>query len=119
MLSKTRTKIFTLVATAALATAGVAPAVSQAKPKGPKTISKAALCEALRITQELWRDAAESAREKGELDRAVEDEKQEEKAEGEAGNAGCLWSIEIEAVKNIGKVAAGQPSAAVRVIATK
>ena len=119
MLSKTRTKIFTLAAIAAMATAGVAPAVSQAKPKGPKTISKAALCEALRITSELWDEAANSAREKGELDRAAEDEKQSEKSEGEAGNAGCLWSIEIEAVKNVSKVTADQPSAPLRVIATK
>jgi len=104
MLSKTRTTIIALVASASFATAAVAPAVSQAKPISPGT--KAALCEVLRLTAGLWQEAAETAEARGEADMAAYYNKMAEKAEGEAGNQGCAWEITIDATKTATKVKA-------------
>lgn len=118
MLSKTRTKIFTLVATATFASAAVVPAVSQAKPISPG--AKAALCETLRLTQGLWHEAAEAAEEKGENELAKYYNEKAEKAEGEAGNAGCGWEITIDATKKTAsKVKAIKPPAATGKVTAK
>ena len=103
MLSKTRTTILALAASASMAAAALAPAVSQAQPIKPGT--KAALCEVLRLTAGLWHEAAEAAEEKGEADLASYYNGQAEKAEGEAGNRGCQWEITIDATKAASKTA--------------
>jgi len=99
MLTKTRTTIIALVASAGFATAAVVPAVSQAKAKPISAGAKAALCEVLRHSAERWHEAGEAAEAKGESDWAKYYYGQEEKAQGEAGNQGCVWEIEIDATK--------------------
>jgi hypothetical protein len=106
MLSKTRTTIIALVASASFATAAVAPAVSQARPKPVSAGTKAAQCEVLRHSAEISHKAGEAAEGKGESDWARYYYDQEEKAQGEAGNQGCLWEIEIDATKAATKVKA-------------
>jgi hypothetical protein len=106
MLSKSRTTIIALVASASFATAAVAPAVSQARPKPISSGTKAATCEVLRHTAQGWHEKAEAAEGKGESDWARYYYDQEEKAQGEAGNLGCLWEIEIDAIKAGTKVKA-------------
>jgi hypothetical protein len=110
MFSNTRTTIIAVIASAGLATAAVAPAVSQARAISPGT--KAALCETLRLTQGLWLEAAEGADERGEPDLAAYYRSRADRAEGEAGNNGCVWEITIDATKAAGKVKAIRPPAA-------
>ena len=106
MLTKTRTTIIALVASASFATAAVVPAVSQARPKPISAGAKAALCEVLRHSAERSHEAGEAAEAKGENDWARYYYDQEEKAQGEAGNQGCVWEIEIDATKAAVKVKA-------------
>jgi hypothetical protein len=106
MLSKTRTTIIALVATTSFAIAAVAPAVSQARAKPISAGTKAAQCEVLRHSAEISHKAGEAAEGKGESDWARYYYDQEEKAQGEAGNLGCLWEIEIDATKAATKVKA-------------
>src|SRR5271154_4665521 len=106
MLSKTRTTIIALVASASFATAAVAPAVSQARPKAVNAGTKAAQCEVLRHSAEISHKEGEAAEGKGESDWARYHYDQEEKAQGEAGNQGCLWETEIDATKAATKVKA-------------
>ncbi len=104
MLSKTRTTIIALVASASLA--ALAPAVSQARPKPISAGTKAAMCEVLRHSAEISHENGEAAEGKGENDWAKYYYDQEEKAQGEAGNLGCVWEIEIDATKVATKVKA-------------
>jgi hypothetical protein len=106
MLTKTRTTIIALVASAGFATAAVVPAVSQAQAKPVSAGLKAAQCEVLRHSAERSHQAAEAAEGKGESDWARYYYDQEEKAQGEAGNLGCLWEIEIDVAKTATKVKA-------------
>jgi hypothetical protein len=106
MLTKTRTTLIALVASASFATAAVVPAVSQARAKVISAGTKAAQCEVLRHSAELSHKAAEAAEGKGESDWARYYYDQEEKAQGEAGNLGCLWEIEIDVAKSATKVKA-------------
>jgi hypothetical protein len=106
MLTKTRTTLIALVASVSFATAAVAPAVSQARPKPISAGAKAAQCEALRHSAERSHEAGEAAEGKGENDWAKYYYDQEEKAQGEAGNLGCVWEIEIDATKSATKVKA-------------
>ena len=106
MLTKTRTTLITLVASASFATAAAVPAVSQARPKPISAGAKAAQCEVLRHSAERSHEAGEAAEGKGENDWAKYYYDQEEKAQGEAGNLGCVWEIEIDAKKAATKVKA-------------
>jgi hypothetical protein len=110
MFSNTRTTIIAVIAAAGFATSAVAPAVSQARAISPGT--KAALCETLRLTQGLFMEAAEAADEKGEPDMAAYYRGRAERAEGEAGNYGCVWEITIDATHAAGKVKAIRPPSA-------
>ncbi len=106
MLTKTRTTLIALVASVSFATAAAVPAVSQARPKPISAGAKAAQCEALRHSAERSHEAGEAAEGKGENDWAKYYYDQEEKAQGEAGNLGCVWEIEIDATKVATKVKA-------------
>jgi hypothetical protein len=119
MLTKTRTTIIALVASASFATAAVAPAVSQARPKPPSGGVKAAQCEVLRHSAERSHEAGEAAEGKGEGDWAKYYYDQEEKAQGEAGNLGCVWEIEIDATKVATKLKAINVPAATVPVTTK
>jgi hypothetical protein len=119
MLSKTRTTIITLVASTSFAIAAVAPAVSQAKPKPISAGAKAAMCEVLRHSAEIAHEHGEAAEAKGESDWAKYYYDQEEKAQGEAGNQGCLWEIEIDATKVATKVTAINAPAATLPVTAK
>jgi len=112
MLTKTRTTLIALVASASFATTAVVPAVSQAKPKPISSAAKAAQCEVLRHSAERSHEAGEAAEGKGENDWAKYYYDQEEKAQGEAGNLGCVWEIEIDATKVATKVTATKVPAA-------
>jgi hypothetical protein len=119
MLTKTRTTLIALVASASFATAAGVPAVSQARPKPPSPGVKAAQCEVLRHSAERSHEAGEAAEAKGENDWAKYYYDQEEKAQGEAGNLGCVWEIEIDATKVATKVKAiNVPAATLPVTAT-
>ncbi len=105
MFSKTRTMIVTAVASVSFATAAVAPAVSQAQKNiNPKT--KAAACELFKQAAGIWQEQGELAESKGETDNAAYYFSMRDKVEGEAGNMGCLWEIEIDATKVAVKVKA-------------
>jgi hypothetical protein len=119
MLSKTRTMIIALVASASFTTAAVVPAVSQARPRPVSAGAKAALCELLRGSAQHWHEAGEAAEAKGESDWAKYYYDQEEKAQGEAGNQGCLWEIEIDATKVATKVTAINAPAATLPVTAK
>lgn len=106
MLTKTRTTLIALAASASFLTAALVPAVSQARPKPINAGTKAAQCEVLRHSAERSHEAGEAAEGKGESDWARYYYDQEEKAQGEAGNMGCLWEIEIDATKVATKVKA-------------
>jgi hypothetical protein len=90
MLSKTRTAIITLVASASFATAAIAPAVSSAQKLDPGT--HAATCEVYRLTYELLDELQESAFANGQEDLAAYYAEQEAKASDAARAEGCRWS---------------------------
>jgi hypothetical protein len=104
--TRNRSTIVALVASLSFAIAAVAPAVSQAKPKPISAGGKAAMCEILRHSAEISHEHGEAAEGKGENDWAKYYYDQEEKAQGEAGNLGCVWEIEIDATKVATKVKA-------------
>jgi hypothetical protein len=104
MLTKTRTTLIALVASASFATATVVPAVSQAQPIGPQ--AKAVACEILKSAGKVWQELGETAEAKGETDTAAYYFGMRDKVEGEAGNMGCLWEIEIDAKKAVTNVKA-------------
>jgi hypothetical protein len=99
--TKTRTIIATLVASVSFAAPAVAPAVSQAQPIGPQ--AKGIACEILKSAGKVWQEAGEAAEAKGETDAAASYFAMRDKVEGEAGNLGCLWEIEIAAKKAAAK----------------
>jgi hypothetical protein len=90
MLSKTRTAIITLVASASFATAAIAPAVSSAQKLDPGT--HAATCEVYRLTYELLDELQESAFANGQEDLAAYYAEQKAKASDAARAEGCKWS---------------------------
>ncbi len=102
--TKTRNIIIAGLASLSFASTTAAPAVSQAQPIGPQ--AKAVACEILKSAAKVWQEQGEAAEAKGEMDTAHYYFGMAEKVEGEAGNMGCLWEIEIDAAKAAAKVKA-------------
>ncbi len=95
--TKTRNIIIAGLASLSFAATTAAPAVSQAQPIGPQ--AKAVACEILKSAGKVWQEAGEVAEAKGETDTAAYYFGMRDKVEGEAGNMGCLWEIEIDEAK--------------------
>ena len=90
MLTKTRTTIIALVASASFATAALAPAASSAQKLDPGT--HAATCEVYRLTYELWDELQENAAANGQADLAAYYAEQETAARDAATAEGCAWA---------------------------
>jgi hypothetical protein len=102
--TKTRNIIIAGLASLSVAATTVAPAVSQAQAISPQ--AKAVGCEILKSASKVWQELGEVAESKNETDTAHYYFGMAEKVEGEAGNMGCLWEIEIDAKKAATKVKA-------------
>jgi hypothetical protein len=89
MLTKTRTTIIALIASASFAPAAIAPAVSSAQKID--TGSHAATCEVYRLTYELWDELHENAAANGQYDLAAYYAEQETAARDAATAEGCSW----------------------------
>jgi hypothetical protein len=89
MLTKTRTTIIALIASASFATAAIAPAVSSAQKIDAG--SHAATCEVYRLTYELWDELQENADANGQYDLAAYYAEQETAARDAATAEGCSW----------------------------
>jgi hypothetical protein len=101
---KTRNIIIAGLASLSFTATTAAPAVSQAQPIGPQ--AKAVACEIFKSAGKVWQELGETAEARGETDTAAYYFGMRDKVEGEAGNMGCLWEIEIDAVKAAAKVKA-------------
>ena len=89
MLTKTRTTITALIASASFATAAIAPAVSSAQKLDPGT--HAATCEVYRLTYEMWDELQENAAANGQYDLAEYYAGRETEARDAATGEGCAW----------------------------
>ena len=89
MLTKFRTTIIALIASASFATAAIAPAVSSAQKIDSGT--HAATCEVYRLTYELWDELQENAAANGQDDLAAYYAEQETAARDAAKAEGCIW----------------------------
>jgi hypothetical protein len=104
--TKTRNIIIAGLASLSFAATTAAPAVSQAQAISPQGKAKAVACEILKSAGKVWQELGEKAEAKNETDNAAYYFDMRDKVEGEAGNMGCLWEIEIDAVKAAAKVKA-------------
>jgi len=102
--TKTRNIIIAGLASLSFAATTAAPAVSQAQAISPQ--AKPIACEILKSAGKVWQELGERAEGKGETDTAAYYFDMRDKVEGEAGNMGCLWEIEIDAKKATTKVKA-------------
>jgi hypothetical protein len=109
MLTKSRTTIIALIASASFATAAIAPAVSSAQKIDSGT--HAATCEVYRLTYELWDELQENASANGQEDLAAYYAEQETTARDAAKAEGCVWAsaalaktvkVPVGVVKSIG-----------------
>jgi hypothetical protein len=89
MLTKTRTTIVAIVASASFATAAIAPAISSAQKLDPGT--HAATCEVYRLTYELLDELQENAAANGQYDLAAYYAEKETAARNAATEEGCAW----------------------------
>jgi hypothetical protein len=97
MLTKTRTTIIALIASASFATAAIAPSVSLAQKNESGT--HAATCEVYRLTYELWNEVQQTAFENDEYDLADYYAEQGRAARDAATAAGCSWPAQAAIVK--------------------
>jgi hypothetical protein len=90
MLTRTRTTIITLMASASIGMPAVLPTVSHAQP--PEGGAHAATCEAYRLATELWEQARKQAEAEGKYDLASYYEKKAIGTRTLAQIESCIWS---------------------------